>query len=143
MPDAEPNLRLVPLCRAELDLGELRHLDTADGRRLVGEIIRSRWAGPRLAASQVGSGSDWLTYCADSMAVVDVRLQLVTDDGASLLVRYSGRSDITAGHIVTSVQFETGAPAYRWLNRIMAVGFGRHERGSNQVVYDISTLEPA
>jgi hypothetical protein len=129
--------RLVPLCGARIELGELRHVDTAAGRRLVGEIVGSRWEGERLRASQVGSGADWLTYLPDGLALVDVRLHLRTDDGADLLVRYGGRSDLEAGHITTSVLFETGDAEYAWLNRIMAVGRGRSDVAAGRVAYDV------
>ena len=132
---------LVPLCRATIHLGELRHVDTAAGRRLVGEILGSRWEGERLRASQVGSGSDWLVYLPDGLATVDVRIQLRTDDGADLLVRYTGRSDVTAGHITTSVLFETGHPDYTWLNRVMAVGRGHTDLAAQQVRYDIFEVQ--
>jgi hypothetical protein len=68
---------------------------------------------------------------------VDVRVQLRTDDGADLLVRYTGRSDVTAGNITTSVLFETGHPAYVWLNRVMAVGRGTTDMDAMQVRYDV------
>jgi len=128
---------LVPLCEVVIELGELRHVDTAAGRRLVGEILGSRWEGERLRASQVGTGSDWLVYLPEQLATVDVRLQLRTDDGADLLVRYTGRSDVAAGHITTSVLFETGDPRYAWCNRIMVVGRGRTDLAAMQVRYEL------
>ena len=93
------------------------------------------------SASQVGSGSDWLVYLPDGLATVDVRIQLRTDDGADLLVRYTGRSDVTAGHITTSVLFETGHPDYAWLNRVMAVGRGHTDLAAQQVRYDVFEVQ--
>lgn len=133
-------LRLVPLCRARIELGELRHVETAAGQRLVGEILTSRWEGDRLAATQRGSGADWLTYLPDRMATVDVRLHLETDDGADVLVTYTGRSDVAAGHITTSVLFASGDPRYTWLNRVMAVGRGTTDLAARLVHYEVFEL---
>lgn len=133
-PDAP---RLEPLCRARLELGELRHVETPSGRRLVGEITTSRWEGERFRATQRGSGSDWLVHLPDRLATVDVRLHLVTDDGADVLAHYTGRSDVAAGLITTSVLFEAGDPRYLWLNRVMAVGRGAVDLAARLVVYDV------
>lgn len=135
-----PAPELVPLCRVRVELGELRHVETAAGRRLVGEITTSRWEGERFCATQRGTGADWLTYLPGRLATVDVRLHLVTDDGADVLVHYTGRSDIEAGHITTSVLFDTGDARYTWLNRVMAVGRGTTDLAAGQVSYDVFVL---
>ena len=134
------NLSLVPLCTANLQVGDIRHLDTPSGRRMIGEVTTSRWEGERLRATQVGSGADWLSYHDDDMATVDVRVALRTDDDAFVTVRYAGRSDLRTGLITTSVWFETGDADYRWLNRLLAAGRGAFDRAASQVTYDITEL---
>ena len=57
-----------------------------------------------------------------------MRMTVVTDDGAALLVLYRGRMDLTNGPgsspIYVAPLFETGDARYEWLNRIQAVGKG-------------------
>ena len=97
--------------------------------------------GPRLKAKSIGTGSDWMLIGADGFMRMDVRLQLVTDDGAVLLARYHGlaeangalRTAIETGkptgyddqHIRTVWQIESGDPRYAWVNQTVFVGKGR------------------
>ena len=122
------SLELVPLCSVDLQLATPLHVGVGPGgRRLVAEITRMDMTG-RLTASLHGSASaDWLTQVAD-VATIDVRATLLTEDGALVYVQYSGRSDISAGMgsapMYVAPRFETGAPAYAWLNAVQAVGKG-------------------
>jgi hypothetical protein len=63
-----------------------------------------------------------------TIAVIDVRLSLRTDDGALIYMIYGGRLDLSApsGQLVAYVAptFETGDARYAWLNSIQAVGKG-------------------
>lgn len=134
------SLELVPPCLATLQVGEMRHIDTPTGRRLIGEIDSSTWVGERISATQVGSGTDWLSYHDDELATIDVRLTLRTDDDATVLVTYRGRSDLRAGHATTSLLFETGDERYGWLNRTLAAGRGAFDRATNAMRYEIFEL---
>jgi hypothetical protein len=79
---------------------------------------------------------------------------LRTEDEATIFVRYRGlrhgprdvmdriaRGEPVEPHayyLRTSLFFETGAPAYQWLNRVLAVGVGRREQSA--VIYDIHEI---
>jgi hypothetical protein len=43
-----------------------------------------------LAGDLIGGGDDWLLNSPDGLARVDVRLQLPTDDGATIYITYFG-----------------------------------------------------
>ena len=62
------------------------------------------------------AGADWLLVGADGTAALDVRITLLTDDGALVYVRYDGRADFYAGagsaHIYVAQRFETRDERY-------------------------------
>jgi hypothetical protein len=74
-------------------------------------------------------------------AQLDVRAQLLTDDGASLFVQYNGllemnqkvtdalakgaSTDYGDQYFRTTPRFETGDPRYAWLNQSVFVAEGR------------------
>lgn len=111
--------------------GTRHHYDMTDG-----EV-----EGPRLRARSSGDGTDWMLVGADGFLRMDVRMQLVTDDGAVLLVRYHGPAEandrlqqaIEAGEetsfddqrIRTVWQIESGDCRYAWVNQAVFVGEGR------------------
>jgi hypothetical protein len=88
---------------------------------------------------------------ADGTFQQDVRLLLVADDGAHILMTYRGirraptevSERLARGESVgaseyylrTTPYFETAAPAYAWLNSIVAVAKG--ERLSGGVQYQV------
>jgi hypothetical protein len=123
MADAiEASLR--PLCHAVYELGEARVVSSGSaGTRLVAEITQARFEGERLRGSSVGGAcADWATIDADGRVQVDVRLTLLTDDGATVYVHYEGRGDAATGVTYSAPLFETGDERYAWLTRIQAVG---------------------
>jgi hypothetical protein len=89
------------------------------------------------------------------LRVVDARIVLMTDDGALVHMMYGGRiwfddavlpalADVESRHRIdparyyfrTTPLFETGHPAYLWLNGVVGVGVGRLiEHGG--VAYDV------
>jgi hypothetical protein len=97
------------------------------------------------------AGSDLLLARADGSFQQDVRLVLRTHDDALILMTYRGvrhaspevSSRLARGEQVPSSEyylrtapfFETSAPAYRWLNLIVAIGIGG--RGGNGVIYEV------
>jgi hypothetical protein len=105
------------------------------------------------------SGSaDPLLRRADGVSVINARAVLRTDDDALILMTYDGRvvlpadvlrdiADPSRWHEVDPARysiriaplFETGDPRYRWLNSIVAVGYGYFaEHGA--VGYRVSQL---
>jgi len=66
-----------------------------------------------------------------------VRVTLLTEDGAVILMTYSGIGLPEGGSMSlrTAPQFETGDERYGWLNNIQAVGVGTFGRGT--VTHDV------
>ena len=97
------------------------------------------------------ASSDLLLVRADGSFQQDVRLILRTDDGALILITYRGirhaspevSARIARGERVTPSDyylrtapfFETSAPKYAWLNKIVSVAIG--ERQSDGVTYEV------
>lgn len=73
---------------------------------------------------------------ADGVAALDVRLNLVTDDGAEILVTYLGLN--VDGVLKVSPRFETGDERYAWLNKVFAVGIGSPD--GDGVRYEVYAL---
>jgi hypothetical protein len=114
---------------------------TGAGLRSIGIVGDGTFEGPRLRGSVVAPGADWVVIDDEGWGAIDVRLALVTDDGANIYMRYTGVLEpdpaLTAAlgggpptafgdnYFVTQPRFECGAPAYRWLNRVVAIAEGR------------------
>lgn len=125
--------------------------DTPQGMRRVDVLNRGSFSGPRLNGVTLEGASDLLLRTHDQALKPDVRLLMKTDDDALILCTYRGvrhgsadvMARIAAGEDVppeeyylrTTLQFETAAEPYDWLNRILAVGVGRRE--PNGVTYDV------
>ena len=124
---------------------------TPAGDRRVGLVAGGRFQGARLSGTVLPGGADWIMLRPDGATTLDVRLVLQTDDGAAIGLTYRGMRHgppeimdrVARGEPVppgsyyfrTVVAFETGAPRYAWLNRIVAVGTG--ERPPSGPVYDV------
>jgi len=114
------------------------------GTRVV-RTVKSGWCkGERLNGRLAGAGGDWLLFGADGFGRIDVRAQLVTDDGAVIFLSYNGLIERNARVVAavdggetqfedqyfrTLVRMETGAPAYAWVNTTLFVGRGRMAAG--------------
>ena len=60
------------------------------GTRIIAEVAGGTFAGERLNGTVVSPGGDWVTARADRNIQLDVRLTLVTDDNAVILMQYKG-----------------------------------------------------
>ena len=111
------------------------------GTRTIVRIVGGRFEGPRVKASVQTPAGDWITNRADGSYRLDVRLTLKTDDGALILVTYSGIGQTTdAGASLRAAPlFETGDSRYSWLTRLQAVAVG--ERAGATVSYDVYALK--
>ena len=131
----ELRLEVPPL----IDLG-----DTPYGRRRIAAVTGGSFEGERLRGSVLGApGGDWLLQRPDGVLVLDVRIVLKTDDGALIYMAYRGLRhgaaevmerlargeavDASSYYFRITPTFETAAPAYAWLNRLLAVGIGHRE----------------
>jgi hypothetical protein len=126
--------------------------DTPAGTRRVFTVSGGEFTGDRLRGEVLPqAGSDLLLVRADGSFQQDVRLILRTDDGALILITYRGirhaspevSARIARGERVTPSDyylrtapfFETSAPKYAWLNKIVSVAIG--ERQSDGVTYEV------
>jgi hypothetical protein len=72
-------------------------------------------------------GADWTVERADGVLELDLRVTLETDDGALIHMTFAGlRDDAAPGgmYLRTLPRFETAAPKYAFLNRLLAIGAG-------------------
>lgn len=111
------------------------------GRRQVFEMRDGVFEGPRLSGRTLGAAADWMLAGSDGFLRMDVRLQLLTGDGAVVLAHYRGPAEanaalmdaMTAGaptrfadaRIRTVWELESGDPRYAWVNQSLFVGEGR------------------
>lgn len=148
-----PRLTLLTSVRAQL--GEPLELgDTPWGRRRIIPVAGGTFDGPRLSGQVLPGGADWQIVHADGSAAIDTRYTLQTHDGALVSVATRGVRHgppevlrrIAAGEPVdpaeyyfrVSVQYETAAGDYAWLNRIVAVASAI--RLASEVIYDAYEL---
>jgi Protein of unknown function (DUF3237) len=80
--------------------------------------------GERLRGKVLPGGGDWVTQRADGVFELDLRVTLETDDGALIYMTFSGVRDDAHSYFRTLPRFETAAPKYEFLNRLLAVGIG-------------------
>lgn len=143
---ARPTMKSLPhrhltTLSLDVDLAGIVALgDTPVGRRIVAPVKGGSFAGERLSGTVLPGGSDWVTHRADGNSLIDVRLTLNTDDGATLGLTYHGRFLGAAGtmqrfvagqpidasdySLQTVARFETGDPRYAWLNDAIVIGVG-------------------
>jgi len=111
------------------------------GTRFIVPVTGGSFDGPRLKGTIVPPGGDWVHTRPNGSIHLDVRVQLVTDDGESILMTYNGigvpQEDRTT-KIRSAPRFETGAEGYAWLNDVQAVGIGT--AGADAVTYDVYAL---
>jgi len=97
------------------------------GTRLIVPVLAGAFEGSKLRGkiSEAPAG-DWVYSRPDGSIKLDVRLILVTEDGAAILMTYSGIGLRGAEGMSLRIapQFETGDDRYRWLNNVQAVGIG-------------------
>ncbi len=110
------------------------------GTRGILGVTGGSFEGPRLRGTIAAPGGDWFTVRASGALKLDVRLLLVTDDGANILVTYSGIA--TPGEAGMDIRiaplFEAPEGPYAWLNDIQCVGFGQLIEGG--VIYEVYAL---
>ncbi len=112
------------------------------GERITVPVPGGSFAGPRIKGTLVpNSGGDWVTRRADGSFQLDVRVTLLTDDGAPIYMSYKGMGVVKDGALAlrTAPLFETGDERYAWLNRIQAIGWG--SAGQGWVEYDVYALQ--
>jgi hypothetical protein len=127
---------------------------TPNAFRRIGVITGGSFKGERLSGEVLSGGNDWQDVRADSCTTLDVRLLLKTTDGALIVMTYQvlrhGASavmqaldrgeavDPASYYFRLSALFETAAPQYDWLNRVIAIGIGdRHADGPIYNIFEV------
>jgi hypothetical protein len=112
------------------------------GTRMIAAVTGGEFAGPRVRGTIVAPAGDWVHVRKNRTIHLDVRLQLVADDGEAILMTYLGighpNEDGTTS-IRSAPTFETGAETYEWLNDVQAVGIGTATAES--VTYEVYALK--
>lgn len=152
------DIRTVPLFDIVIDLNpKLNFGETPVGRRILFGAAGGTFSGERLNGEVLASGGDWALFRPGGEMVLDVRLTLRTHDDALIYMTYGGRwitppelradmsdpvkrlqVDPSRYYFRTNPLFETGAPAYAWLNDIVGVGVGYLVEGA--VAYKVSQV---
>ena len=143
------------LCKIEVTLEPIRDLgDTPLGRRRIIGITGGIFSGPRLSGRVLPGGADWQVIRSDGVAYLDARYTLETGDGALIYVNNKGyrhgpnevierlakgeEVDSALYYMRTTPWFETSAPAYAWLNKIICVATGaRRATGVELDFYEV------
>ena len=97
---------------------------TPDGTLSIFPVVGGSFEGDRLRGSVLPGGGDWVTAKGDGTFEVDLRVTLETDDGALIHMTFTGVRDDANHYFRTLPLFETAAPQYAFLNRLLAVGIG-------------------
>jgi hypothetical protein len=124
------------------------------GTRVVAPIAGGTFEGPRLRGKVLPGGSDWTLLRSDNDLELDLRLTLETDDGASIAMTSFGfrhgppevlaalargeSVDPSKYYFRTAPRFETSAPAYAFLNRVIAIATG--DRRATGPIYTIDEI---
>jgi hypothetical protein len=122
------------------------------GTRQYWEMSSGTLKGERINAAIVMPGGDWYSAGADGFGRPDVRVQLKTDDGAIVLLHYTGLVEVTKAfadaaqsgkatgwadqYMRMVMTFDTGAERYAWLNRSLFIAEGRLA-GESEIEYRI------
>jgi len=134
------------LCSIRCDVGPLVSLGPAPlGERRYVSLLGGDVSGPHLQGSIVPGGVDWQIARQDGVLEIDARYVIALNDGALVEVESRGLRHgpaevmcrLAAGEPVapteyffrTAMRFTTGAPAWRHLNTVLAVGVGNRQAG--------------
>ena len=107
------------------------------GTRVMAPINGGTFEGPRLRGKVLPGGADWTLLRSDGVLELDLRITLGADDGALIYMTSFGLrlgppevlAALARGDLVdpsryyfrTAPRFETSAPQYAFLNRLIAI----------------------
>ena len=134
-------IRVRPLLTMKLAVRPLIIVgETPLTTRRIGIVFGGVFEGERLSGEVLDGGSDWQSVRRDGSTLLDVRLNLRTEDGALLGVTYKGirqgPPDVIARlergepvdperyYFRINPMFETASEKYAWLNNILSIGTG-------------------
>ena len=156
LPETLKTLRTRPLFVMRLNVRGLQIVGmTPAGVRRIGVVFGGSFAGEHLSGEVLDGGNDWQLVRHDGATTLDVRVVLKTTDDALIGMTYRGLRHgppdiirrIEHGEVVEpasyyfriSPLFETAAPQYDWLNRLIAVGIGH--RMADGPVYSVFEVQ--
>jgi hypothetical protein len=120
-----PAMNTRPLMTLRLTTAVTQDLGvTPQGKRVTYPIVGGAFEGERLRGKVLPGGADWTTQRPDGAMELDLRATLETDDGALVHMTFTGLRDDAHSYFHTLSRFETAAPKYAFLNRLLAVGTG-------------------
>jgi uncharacterized protein DUF3237 len=114
---------LMQLCLATAATEEIG--STPHGKLLIFGVTGGSFEGERLRGKVLAGGGDWVTATTVGTLELDLRVTLETDDGALIHMTFTGVRDDANHYFRTLPRFETAAPQYAFLNRLLAVGIGQ------------------
>jgi hypothetical protein len=134
-------LNTRPLFDLEIGVGPIENVGGPPGaQRRVGPLTGGNFKGERLEGTVLAGGADWQTVRGDGAVLLDARTILRTGDGATIATIYEGirhgppdvmarlgtgeSVDPASYYFRITAKFETSAPRYEWMNRIIAAGVG-------------------
>jgi len=129
--ESRPLLTLSLSTAAPQDLGMV-----PTGGRVIYPITGGKFEGERLQGRVLPGGADWTLKSSDGAVELDLHVSLETHDAALVYMTFSGVRDDAHGYFRTVARFETAAPDYAFLNRLLAVGMGKLEAGRPVHVFE-------
>jgi Protein of unknown function (DUF3237) len=116
------------------------------------QVSEASLTGARINATLAATGGNWMAIGPDGFWRPDVRAQFLTDDGAVILMHYTGLVQQTEAfkraaeadqptewsdqYMRLAIRFDTGAERYRWLNTSLFVAAGRL-LGTSRIEYAV------
>ena len=121
-------MRSRPLITLRLNTAPTQNIGAGPrGTRVTFPITGGSFEGDRLRGKVLPGGDDWVIKRSDGVLELDLRITLETDDGALVHMTFEGIRDDEGprgAYFRTLPRFETAAPKYAFLNRLLAVGTG-------------------
>jgi hypothetical protein len=129
--------------RAKVDQPPPQVVAAPSGTRVVVAVSEGSVVGERVNGTiALGVGGDFATFRPDGSLKLDVRMVIVTDDGARIYITYNGvglpEPDGTL-KLRTAPTFEADG-AYAWLSNVQAVAHGTSNPASGDLHYEVYEL---
>jgi Protein of unknown function (DUF3237) len=132
-------MKFRPLMTLRLTTADTQEFGmTFRGKRATFPIVGGEFEGDRLRGKVLQGGDDWTVQRSDGAVELDLRVTLETDDGALVYMTFTGLRDDARSYFRTFPRFETAAPKYAFLNRLLSVGTGEvRSDGPRHVIEEI------
>ena len=126
------------------------------GAKQFWQVSEATLNGARIKAQLAGTGMDWMSVGSDGFWRPDVHAQFITDDGAVILMHYTGLVEQTERfaaaadadqptywvdqYMRLALCFETGSQRYLWLNTSLFIAKGRL-LGTGHIEYEVYRVQ--